>query len=97
MSRGLELSQYGSGGGAREVGQCGEVFLADVDLDRRRAGRRLLSAPAKAQQHGHAALDVIADQKIVRGADSHIDVRDRRKPEETPCARVGRDNLADGV
>jgi hypothetical protein len=37
--------------------------------DRRRAGRRLHPAAALAQRHGDAALDVIADQEIVRRAD----------------------------
>ena len=95
MAGGFERSEHRSSRGARQIGHRGEIFPADVDLDRGGAGRRLSPAPAEAQQHCDGAFDVIADQQIVRGADGDVVVRDRREAEESPSAGVSGDNLPD--
>ena len=80
----------------RAVGHRGELFLAHVDFGRRRAVRRMVSAACEAQQHGDAALDVIANEEIVCGPDGDIDVSDGREAEEPPGARIARHDFPDG-
>jgi len=96
MSRGFERSQHRSRGRARRVGHRGEIFLADVDFNRWGALRRQIPASPEAQQHRDAALDVIAEEEVVRGADGGVIMSDGREAEKSPGARVGRHDLPDG-
>ena len=81
-------------GRSRRVGHGREVFLAHVDLHRPGALRRVIPAAAQTQQHGDAALDVIADQKIVGAPDGDVVMRDCGQAQKAPGAGVGGDDLA---
>ena len=62
----------------------------------RQVWQSAIAAAAEAQQHRDAAFDMIADQEVVGRANGDVIVRDRRKAEKAPGARVGRDNLPNG-
>ena len=96
MAGGLERSQNRACGRARDVGQDREVFLTEIKIDRRRIGRRQIAASSEAQEHGDAALDVIANEEIVSSANGDIDVSDGRQAEKSLSARVGRHDFPDG-
>ncbi len=53
--------------------------------------------PPRRKSTATLRLNVIADQEVVRGANSHVVMRDRREAEKSPGARVGRDDLTDAV
>ena len=54
---GFERSEHRSGGGARQIGHRGEIFLTDVDLDRGGAGRRLLRFPGSLTWNARATSE----------------------------------------
>ena len=85
VAGGLERTQHPSRRRARNIGDGAEVFLTDVDLDRRlpRAGAQ--PATAEAQQHRDAPPEMFADHEIVRGADGDIVVGDGREKEIPPA------------
>ena len=88
VARFLELAQHGACCCARNIGEIGQILLADVDLDRNGSRRVEKAAVAQAQQDRDQAPVVITEHKVRRSANGCFEMSKGDQADEPPSPGI---------